>query len=189
VAATFPSFDEVQKVRGKLLKIAYEHWVHDDFLTWKWWLLIVLSIVPWLVWIKIIDRERVHEILLYGFFIAICAIALDNIGTDLLWWGYPDKLLPMIPPLFPADWTLVPVILMVVYQFFHTWRSFIVANLVLGAFLAYLAEPVFIWLDFYQLYSWKLTYSYLFYIVTALVGRWLVLKTLSDAQRSRHPGK
>jgi hypothetical protein len=177
MSKSFPSFEEVSNVREKLKVISYEHWINDDLFTWKWWVLLLLSIVPWFIWWKISDKKRLTEILLYGTIIAILAIILDNIGTDLLWWEYPDKLFQMIPPLFPADITLVPCLMMLVFQWTKTWKTFLILNFVLSLLMAYIGEPLFIWLNFYHLNQWKLLYSLLFYIITAIIARWVVLKT------------
>lgn len=120
---------------------------------------VILSIVPWIIWWKIADKRRLHELFVYGAVVAICAISLDNVGTDLLWWEYPDKLFQVVRPLFPADITLVPIFMMIGYQFTHTWRSFILVNVILDGFMAYVGEPLIISLDFYQLNTWKLWYS------------------------------
>ncbi|NHM32056.1 hypothetical protein [Neobacillus terrae] len=103
-----PTYRDIQQLRGKLRDISYEHWLHNDLFTWRWWLLLLLTIVPWIIWWRLVDKKRVAEILLYGTLIAILAILLDNIGTDLIWWGYPTKLFQMFPPLVPADITVVP---------------------------------------------------------------------------------
>lgn len=174
---SFPSFDEVQKIREKLRNMSYEHWIHDDFLTWKWWLLLALAILPWVIWWKIVDKNRAHEILLYGCLIGIFTVILDNLGTELLWWEYPDKLFQMIPPMFPVDLTLVPVMFMVIFQIFTSFKPFLIANLIWGVFAAYIIEPVFVWLGYYQLTGWHPTYSIVFYMVATTLSRWIVIKT------------
>ncbi|NRD79031.1 hypothetical protein HPT25_16850 [Bacillus sp. BRMEA1] len=176
MSKSFPSYENVQKVREKLKDIAYQHWINDDFLTWKWWLLLILSIVPWIIWWKIVDKKRIIEILLYGTFIVILCMILDNLGTDLIWWGYPHKLFQSFPPLVPADITLVPCLMMLVYQWTNKWKSFLIMDLILSLLMSYLGEPFFIWLNFYQLTKWKLFYSFLFYNFSGIFCRWIVLK-------------
>lgn len=174
----FPSYEQVQQARSQLRDLAYQHWFHDDFLTRRWWLLVFFSVVPWFIWWRIADKKRLHELLLYGTFIVLCTIALDNIGTELIWWEYPDKILQMVPAMIPSDITFVPTFMMIGYQLARTWRFFIVVNVTLGLFMAFVGEPFFIWLDFYKLHAWKLWYSLIFYIVVAVIGRWFVLKTM-----------
>lgn len=184
MAKDYPSFQEVQNVREKFKNISYQHWVNDDLFTWKWWFLLFLSIFPWIVWWKIVDKRRLPEILMFGLIMATFAFLLDNIGTDLMWWEYPDKLLQMIPPLLPADLTLVPCIVMLIYQWTKTWKSFLLVNFIVSLWSVYLGETFFIWLDLYKLLEWKLIYSVLFYNIGGTIARWLVLKTFSISKKA-----
>src|SRR5206468_11013501 len=134
--------------------------------------LLFLTIVPWLIWWRVADKKNFNEILLYGLIIGILSIILDNIGTDLLWWEYPDKLFQMIPPLFPADLTLVPCLMMLVYQWTKSWKSFLFLNFILSLFMSYVGETLFIWLNLYKLIEWKLFYSLLFYNVCGIFARY-----------------
>jgi len=49
-------------------------------------------------------------------FIGIVSSILDVIGADILLWGYPVKLFFMVPPLFPADLTIIPVVFSLAYH-------------------------------------------------------------------------
>ncbi|HJV45821.1 MAG TPA: CBO0543 family protein, partial [Bacillota bacterium] len=129
------------------------------------------------IWWKLVDKKRAYEIAFYGCMINIAALILDNVGTTLQWWVYPIKLEPLAPPMLTADSILVPVILMFVYQrFSSTWKSFFIANLITGACIAFLAEPLFAWIGYYQLIHWKFIYSFLFYILTSAGARWTILR-------------
>lgn len=178
---SYPSYEDIQAIREQLFKASMDHWIHHDFLSWKWWLLVGLTVIPWILWWNLVDRRRRQPIFLFGCLMSMFAVILDNLGTDLLWWGYPDKFLPAIPPLMSADLTLIPVCYMVIYQLFPGFKSFLTATVLLGAVLAYIAEPlIFIKLDLYRLNSWKLTYSLLFYVIAALVARFLVRTMKSE---------
>jgi zinc transporter ZupT len=65
---------------------------------------------------------------------------------------------------------------MLVYQFFFEFKRFVLANVVLAGLMAYICEPIFIWIGYYELNSWSLTYSFIFYITAAILARWLVMK-------------
>ena len=149
------------------------------FLTWRWWVLLGLTLGPIVVWWKIVDKKRAYEIALYGCILNITAVILDNVGTALLWWSYPIKLIPIVAPFFTPDSLLVPIVLMIVYQFFSSnWKRFLSANLIAGAFLAFVAEPIFIWLGYYQLNEWKLAYSFLFYMAASSFARIIILRII-----------
>ncbi len=184
--AGYPSLEEVKKAREKLTELSFQHWYHDDFLTWKWWLLLTLSVLPWYLWWKIVDRERAVEILLYGGLFSGASILLDNIGTELMWWSYPDKLFQMVPPLIPADFTLVPTCMMVIYQLCGTFRAFALVHILFSLFTAFVAEPIFIWLKLYELHSWSLWYSFIFYVLSGFLFRWFVHKLTNKPYRTRN---
>lgn len=175
------AFEEIQKTRAKLHQLDLQHWKDESLYTWEWWLLIGLTIIPLIIWWKIVDKKRVYEIAFYGCMINIMAIIFDDFGTNLSWWAYPIKLIPTMPPLLTADSILVPIVLMIVYQLCSsTWKSLIIANLITAAFLAFVAEPVFIWIGYYHLYSWHLIYSFIFYNAASLIARLIILKFKSN---------
>lgn len=177
-------FEEVQKAREQLSQLTWRQWKSEMVFTWRWWLLVALTVVPLVVWWKIVDRNRAYEIAFYGCFLNISAVFLDNIGTGLLWWSYPIKLIPVVSHFFTPDSILVPIVLMIVYQFFSsTWKQFFVANVVTAAFLAFVAEPVFIWLGYYQLNDWKLVCSFLFYLAASSLARIVILRITGTSLR------
>jgi hypothetical protein len=45
----------------QLSNIIYENWVHFDLFTWQWWLLLGLTIVPWFIWWKIVDKKNCRK--------------------------------------------------------------------------------------------------------------------------------
>jgi hypothetical protein len=175
------TFKEVQKVRENLHQLDVKQWKQDALFTWEWWILAVLSFVPLIIWWKLVDKNRAYEIAFYGCMINIMALILDDFGTSLTWWGYPIKLIPFLPPLLTADSILVPIILMLVYQYFSSsWLSLFIANLIAAAFLAFVAEPVFIRLGFYQLNGWKLIYSFIFYIASSALARLITVRIVKS---------
>lgn len=171
-----PSFDKIQKTRQQLTDLVDERWREEVVFTLQWWVLAFLMVFPWFLWWKIVDRTRVKTILLYGFIILIFNTLLDNIGTDLLWWAYPIKLGPFIPPLLTPDFTIVPILMMLVYQFFKTWKTFLIANLVLSIVIAFIGEPLFIYFGYYILNSWTLFYSFIYYNLVGPFAKWFVEK-------------
>ncbi|WP_270881621.1 CBO0543 family protein [Paenibacillus aestuarii] len=171
------AYEEVQKARDKLHQLTVHQWKHETVFTWEWWLLVGLSIFPLIIWWRIVDKKRAYEIAFYGCMINIMAVILDDLGTNLSWWGYPMKLIPIIPPLLTADSILVPIILMVVYQLFSSnWKTFISANILTGAVIAFVAEPIFVWIGYYHLNTWKFIYSFLFYITASSLARLIILR-------------
>ncbi|WP_410777747.1 CBO0543 family protein [Ectobacillus funiculus] len=113
----------------------------------------------------------------YGCLCAITTVVFDGFGTASLWWGYPIKLIPLIPPYFPVDIVLIPIWFMILYQLFsRNFKAFLIANIIQATTFSCVFEPLFAWLDLYKLNTWKFSYSFLYYIIVANFFRWLMLK-------------
>lgn len=89
----------------------------------------------------------------------------------MLWWEYPDRLMPMLPNYFPIDYVLIPVIFMLVYQKFSGWKAFIWASLLMAAFLSLIADPVLVWLNLYQPLTWQYHYGIPVFVLTVIIAR------------------
>ncbi|WP_367759296.1 CBO0543 family protein [Ammoniphilus sp. 3BR4] len=173
---TYTSYDEIQEIQRTLKEAMYTHWIRSELFQFNWWISLILSLLPLFIWWKIVDKSRVFQILTYGLMVSVVSIVLDFAGINLVWWGYPNRLLPMIPPVFPFDISIVAVLNMLLYQYFLTWKLFIRAKLVLAATYSFIFEPLLVKLGLYELYTWKYWYSFLMYIIMAVSLRWLVQK-------------
>jgi hypothetical protein len=176
--ATYPSFEEIQRVHTKLSEMRTEHWLHHDLFAYQWWILGFLLIVPWLVWWRLVDTRRFQQILVYGLSLSIFVIILDDIGVELGLWAYRYQFLKLIPRLNPMDLTVLPVLHMLIYQYFPKWKTFIIANTVMALVLAFIAEPILVWLDIYEMYRWEHMYSFPIYILKAALLKWLIEKVI-----------
>ncbi|MGG3468732.1 CBO0543 family protein [Neobacillus pocheonensis] len=146
--------------------------------SFNWWVLLILTIVPWLVWWKVVDRKRIVEIFFYGSLVSIHSILLDDIGSYFLLWIYKYQLVPINPRLNPIDLTIMPVTYMFVYQYFNKWKTFLVAQMILALGATFLAEPLFMWMDIYKPLKWKLYYSVPIYFGLGLLNKWFMGKLL-----------
>ncbi|WP_456275825.1 CBO0543 family protein [Bacillus sp. AK128] len=170
-----PSYEEIQEVRRTLSQMSINHWVKDDLFTVTWWFLLISSILPYIIWWKLVDQKRFFEILSFGLFCGIMATILDVIGVDLILWGYPDKLFSMIPPLFPADISVIPVSAMLIYQRYNHWKNFCIATVIWSLILSFVIEPGFVYFNMFTLENWKHTYSFVAFIAFLLFCRLLFL--------------
>ncbi|MFP7173882.1 hypothetical protein [Priestia filamentosa] len=57
---TYPSYEEVQNIRSELKEVGYQYWLHHDLFTWQWWVLLIASILPWMIWGYLIKRRTVY---------------------------------------------------------------------------------------------------------------------------------
>ena len=156
--------------------LSLEHWLKEEFNTWGWWLSVTLTILPWIIWWKFVDKKRIFEILTYGLFIIFAATLSDVIGSELVLWNYPTRLLPIVPRLLPFDFTIAPFIFMSLYQYYPKWKSFIIASIITSLVLSFIIEPLLVTINLYELITWKNIYSFPIYLGAALLAKWLIAK-------------
>ena len=183
---SYPTLDEIIEIRLRLKEATMTHWLHAELFHLNWWINLILTLLPLYIWWKLVDKQRVFKILTFGLMIATVSIILDIAGINLVWWGYPNQLLPIIPPIFPFDVSNIAVLNMMRYQYFSTWKAFIKAKLVLAATYSFIFEPLFVVFGFYELYSWKYWYSFVGYIIISVLMRWIVEKIDLSANGSKH---
>lgn len=151
-----------------------QQWLNHDLYTPQFWLLIFLMIVPWFIWWKIVRKNRLCEILLYGMFVLTIVTTLDEFGCQLILWEYTYDVEPLFPRLIPVNFTVLPVAYMLIYQYFGTWRSYLIANVIMATLFSFVAEPILVWIGIYKLYNWEYAYSLPIYVVIAVLVKWLI---------------
>ncbi|MEH7500250.1 hypothetical protein [Cytobacillus firmus] len=71
---------------------------------------------------------------------------------------------------------MVPVAYMLLYQYFRTWKSFILAQIIMALTYAFIGEPFSEWVELVYYYEWRYSYSFIYYIIVGIVTRALILK-------------
>lgn len=89
-------------------------------------------------------------------------------------------LVPAAPPLVIVDLGVIPVVYMLIYQYFPDWKKFTIAISVNALLMAFIGEPIAVVLDIYQLNNWKYIYSFPLYIAMALILKWILIKILKN---------
>lgn len=171
---SYPSFEEIREVHKHLVDMRMEYWLHDNLFTFQWWLLLVVLFVPWLIWWKFVDKTKVKEILLFGTILMIFVIMLDDIGVELQLWSYPYQLFSLLPRLISIDQGIIIVFHMLLYQYFPSWKKFIIANIIMAIIFTYIFEPITVWIGIYELDNWRYTYSLPIYVIKAAIVKGIV---------------
>jgi hypothetical protein len=166
-----PTFDEIKHVDKKLGDMRHEYWLHETLFSWEWFFLIALIVVPWIIWCFVVNKRRIHEILLYGMIVILISITLDDLGVEMDLWSYPYLLAGIFPRMNPVDLAVMPVTYMIIYQYFSHWKSFIIAHIVLAAVASFVIEPLFHWMGIYILNKWTYLCSFPIYIFIGITTR------------------
>ncbi|WP_156177849.1 CBO0543 family protein [Bacillus sp. SA1-12] len=167
---------EMQQHIIELNQMMIEDWQNNFVFTGEWWILLGLTIVPWFLWWKILDKRRILEILLFGLFVILTTSFLDVLGWNYSMWYYPNTLLALCTPLVPINYSLFPFFYMLIFQYFSEWKSFIVASIILSAIFSFIFEPLSEWINFYKELKWKHIYSFPIYILLGISIKLLVEK-------------
>jgi hypothetical protein len=101
---------------------------------------------------------------------------LDAIGVDLKFWVYPVQFLPITPRALPFDVFMVGITFMLLYQFFNSWRSYLIALFIMALVFAFIGEPISKRLNLVYYIKWKYYYSFLYYVSLGVTVRTIVIK-------------
>ncbi|NOV90728.1 hypothetical protein DE170_003960 [Clostridium acetobutylicum] len=164
-------FKEFNKVTLKL----YNLWSNHMIYTWRWWLQVLIAILPWILWVIIRKKESAGRLLYAGFFTMLIATYTDVLGTTLGLWEYPVKLLPIFPPMAPWDSTVMPVTTMIFLQYKTEINPFLKA-FIYSFFGAYVLEPLAVILKLYKPFGWKHIYSFIVFFVIYIFTNYIFMR-------------
>ena len=172
-----PEQAAIVNLQKLLYQMRVSEWINNDIFTFRWWILLLSFVIPWFIWYNLVDKGRLKEMLLYLLSTSGIAILLDETGIALGMWAYPVNLIPILPRLITVNYSTVPIIFVLIYQYFPGWKPFIIANIILSLVFSFILEPILVWMDLYDLVTWKYVYSVPMYLFAAIILKWIVEKT------------
>jgi hypothetical protein len=155
--------DKVYELVADANSMLFQVWKAQILFSWRWWFEIVLTLIPWILWIKYRDKTQTIRLLFVGLLVGLITNTLDVIGGCFNLWHYDWKMLPFIPVYIPWDFALFPVIVMFLLQVKPKIKV-IYKALGFAAYSAFISEPLFHWLGLYHPIKWKSWYSFIIYI-------------------------
>ncbi len=178
-------FNEYVSAKGHMVALRIDHWIKYEFLSSQWFALIVTTILIISIWWWLLDKKRLVELLLFGFFVAATSSIMDGVGTEFNAWEYSVKILPTVFPLLMVDLSILPLVLMLLYQYFEEWKHFIMAMVIASAIFSFIVEPIFHYAGIYQIFTWTYYYSFPLYILIAAFYKWLMQVIIDRQMRER----
>ena len=174
---------KILETKKSAMNLSLEHWYNYELFTWQWWIKFIYLIIPIIIFFKFLDRRRSFEILTYGLMISLISTVIDVIGVNFIWWDYPIRLLPS--GFYQIhDLVFIPIISMLLFQHYSSWKSFAIANLILAAAGAYIWEPISMWLNYYKPFSWKHTYSFIVFFMMTVFCKYIIEKLKINYQKT-----
>lgn len=177
------NLEDVRFLEDQLFLLDAKGWLENEFLTWEWWILLCFFVVPWMLWFIMKKRKWFVESLLFGVIVMNVTLLLDTVGMQFTFWEYPVEFLPVIPRGFSFDVSMVPVAFILLFQYFQTWKSFIIAQVIMAVAYAFIGEPFCEWLNLVRYLKWNYLYSFVYYIILGIGVRALILKCMLVSKR------
>lgn len=159
--------DEIYKAIANDNSKLNDMWFTHIVFSWRWWLLVLLSIIPWIIWVKLRSKNDTVKLLFVGLIVSIISNALDTIGMNFNLWHYDWKVFPFISLYFPWDFTLLPVSIMLLLQFKPNINKYIKA-VVFSFMCSFVFEPLFTFIGVYHPILWEYWYSFVIYTLLFL---------------------
>lgn len=160
----------IYQLRSELWQVLLADW-KSDMATVKYWGMVGFIVITYAVWYLLTDKRRLVDLLLYGSLIAVMRELLDLFGVTSGLWIYKIRILPLSPSVLLMDWTIVPLIYMLVQQYSPNWRQFFVWNTLGTGMIAGVILPVLSALDILQLMRWNYMYAFIGMYVSATLAR------------------
>ena len=84
--------------------------------------------------------------------------------------------MPIWDGMLAGEISATTVLYSLAYQYFSNWKSYIIACTLISGFLSFVGESLLITLSLYELHRWNLYFSFLVYLVVAVLIKLLVNK-------------
>lgn len=174
--------DMIHQLRVELWVFYLTDW-HMHLFSVRWWFVIASIAIAYALWWKYADKHRLTQILLYGSFIAVFRVIMDDAGASIGLWVYSIKPLPLGHALFLNDLTIVPLGFMLVYQYCHSWQKFFFWTVIAEAIYSFVFLPILVKFDILRLYNWQYYYTFFIMLAVASIMRAILLTILKIEQK------
>lgn len=174
--------NRILDLTSEITRLDIYEWRYLDLFTWQWWLLVIVLIIPWLVFIKKVDKKRLPETLLLGTWVMIISETFDHIGYELGMWTYLVEIFPLFPRFEEVNFSVLPVTYMLIYQNYRGWKKYVQAITVAAGIFTWVCEPILIWLGLYVPLKWNLSYGFPIYITIGVITKWGIEKVYTLAK-------
>lgn len=168
-------------------QLQVQHWLHQELFHYQWWILtFTLLISLFLIWL-LVDRKRLIELLLFLSLTSYIVSSLDSIGSNLTLWVYVYRDLPTFNRLVSVDIGALPLLYMLIYQYFPKWSHYLIVQVVASLVFSFIFEPIFRWIGILDYLSWQHVYSFPIYILLGVIMKGMVeyLKKRQDRAAGR----
>jgi hypothetical protein len=175
--ARLSRFDKIVEMGKEGQKALNEYWLdYALYTSFEYWLMVLFLIGPLVILLLKINKEKLFQILFYGYSVHISFGYLDLFGRNMGYWNYPFPVIPALPGI-SLDSSLIPIIFIFVYQYTlgRNKKYYLYATMTSIA-LSFVFKPILVGLKLFRMYG-SINYLHLF---LSYVFVFIVAKLMTD---------
>lgn len=151
--------------------VTWNRYITQELFSYQWWGVLILLLALYVIWLKLLDKSRAFEIILFGSFVAVQAVFIDIAGFSMGLWQHNIRLFPFVPGVFPIDFTVVPILLMLAQQYCSSWSKYLMWSALASILFSFGISPAFQYFDIKAYYNWNFSYFFFLMMVVAITSR------------------
>ena len=170
-------FDQIVEMGKEGQKALNEYWWEFSLYTsFEYWLMVLFLVVPLVFLLFKINKNKLFQILFYGYSIHMSFGYHDLYGRNMGYWNYPFPVIPVLPGI-SLDSSLIPIIFMFVYQStLNSNKKYYLYATVTSVILSFVFKPMLVGLGLFKMYG-SINYFHLF---LSYVSVFIFAKVVTD---------
>jgi len=173
------AINKIIELRKQIFTIQYNQFMNNTLFSLKWWIVLIIAIIYWVIWWKLVDKKKFKEIALVGLVTGIITFFLNTGGIEMTLWAYPTQIFGLVRTYSLFELTILTTSYMLLYQYFTGWYTYIWAVIIFGAIGSFIAQPLFVYFGLYKLISWSYLYSFVVFIFIGIVVKFTIVKIVN----------
>ncbi|WP_307437260.1 CBO0543 family protein [Bacillus sp. V2I10] len=157
-----------------LHQLEMDYWINHDLFSFQWWAILIMNAIFLILFILLIDRQRILLITLAFMISYVINNIFDDIGEYFQLWSHPHQLVQFLSPVATVEFIIVPSIMALMYQMFSRWKFFLIVDFIVSLIISFIVQPIFVYLNIYKLHNWTYFYSLLVLFVIGVVVKIIV---------------
>lgn len=147
-------FDEIVKMGKEGQKALNQYWLdYAIYTSFEYWLMVLLLVVPFIFLFLKINKNKLFQILFYGYSIHISFGYSDLYGRNLGYWNYPFPVIPALPGII-LDSSFIPIIFIFVYQStLNSNKKYYLYATITAGILSFVFKPMLVELGLFRMYG------------------------------------
>jgi hypothetical protein len=163
---------------------SYQHWISSELFSTGWFVMVAVLAVTYAVWLKLVDKSRIRDLILFGSLLAV-GFSLAGLILEGYYglWEYQVSLLPLKPTVFIVSYTIAPILFMTVAQYTTSWKSYLVWGSIGAVVITFGLVPIYSMLGIVKFHdNFNNFYNFIMYMTGGIIGRAIYLWLVSIEQ-------